>query len=94
VTGPGRCDSLVQSRIPFSHGQRFLPVFPVSVLQQNGNGRTYGYSLAHSREDVGRIALNLHAPAAAISLLAAPELAVKRLLIDFQACGHARQERD
>lgn len=45
-------------------------------------------------EDVGGVGLDLHAAAAAVSLLTAPEFAVEELLIDFQAGGDAGQEGD
>jgi hypothetical protein len=43
---------------------------------------------------VGGVSLDLHAAAAAVSLLAAPELAIEEWLIDFQAGGDAGEEGD
>ena len=43
---------------------------------------------------MGGVALDLHAAAAAVALLAAPEFAVEEGLIDFQSGGHAGQKGD
>ena len=43
---------------------------------------------------MGGVALDLHAPAAAVALLAAPEFAVEEGLIDLQSSGQAGQEGD
>src|SRR5450432_2458424 len=50
--------------------------------------------MAHAGEDVGGVALDLHASAAAVALLAAPEFAVEEGLVDFQSGGHAGKEGD
>jgi hypothetical protein len=43
---------------------------------------------------VGGIALDLHATAATVALLAAPKFAVEKSLIDFQSRGHAGKKGD
>src|SRR5450755_355132 len=50
--------------------------------------------MAHAGEDVGGVALDLHASAAAVALLTAPEFAVEEGLVDFQSGGHAGKEGD
>ena len=50
--------------------------------------------MTNAREDVSRVALNLHAPAAAIALLPAPEFAVEKCLVYFEPGGQAREESD
>jgi hypothetical protein len=43
---------------------------------------------------VSGVALDLHAAATAVSLLATPEFTVEEGLIDFQSSGHAGKEGD
>jgi hypothetical protein len=43
---------------------------------------------------MGSIALNFHASAAPVSLLATPEFAVEEGLVDLQSGGHAGKEGD
>jgi hypothetical protein len=50
--------------------------------------------MTYAREDVSRVALNLHASAAAIALLPAPELTVEEGLVHFEPRGHPREESD
>jgi hypothetical protein len=50
--------------------------------------------VAHAGEHVGLVGLNLHAAAAAIALLAAPQLAVHEIEIDGHAGGQPGDERD
>src|SRR5882762_4741843 len=48
VSGARRSDTFVLGRIAFGHGQGFLPVFPVSVFELNGDGRTDGATLTYA----------------------------------------------
>ena len=50
--------------------------------------------VAHAAHDMGVVALDLHAAAAAIALLAPPQLAVDELLIDRKPSRHAGEQRD
>jgi hypothetical protein len=84
----------VKSGVSFAYRQRFLPIFPISIVELNGNGRTDGLALANAGENVTSVALNLHASAAAITLLAAPKFTLQKALIHFEASGHARKESD
>jgi hypothetical protein len=84
----------VKSGVSFAYRQRFLPIFPISIVELNGNGRTDGLALADAGENVTGVALNLHASAAAVSLLAAPKFTVQKALIHFKPSGHARKESD
>ena len=94
VAGARRGDALVLGGIAFAYGQGFLPVFPVAIFELHGDGRADGHSLAHAGKNVGGVALDLHAAAAAVALLAAPEFAVEEGLIDFQSGGQAGKESD
>ncbi len=94
VSGAGRGNAFVLGGIAFADGQRFLPVLPVPVFELNGDGRADGHALAHAGKNVGGVALDLHAAAAAVALLAAPEFPVEEGLVDFQSGGHAGKEGD
>ena len=80
--------------IAFADGQGFLPVFPVAIFELDGDGGADGHALAHAGKNVGGVALDLHAAAAAIALLATPEFAVEEGLVDFQSGGQAGKEGD
>src|SRR5215471_429560 len=45
--------------------------------------------MTHAGENVRGVALDLHAPAAAVALLPAPELMIDKGLVNLQAGGHA-----
>ena len=49
--------------------------------------------MPHAAEDVRRVALDLHAAAAAIALLATPQFAVHEFQVDRQTRGHAGEQR-
>ena len=89
VAGPRRGDGLVLGRIAFFDRQNLGPVLPVVVGQRHGDGRADGLAVANAAEDVRRVALDAHTAAAAIALLAAPQLAVHKLKIDGNACRHS-----
>ena len=94
VAGAGRGDALVFCGIAVADGQRFLPIFPVAIGDLHGDRGADGDAVTNAGEDVGGVALDLHAAAAAVALLAAPEFAVEEGLIDFQSGGHAGKEGD
>ncbi len=94
VAGAGRGDAFVFGGVALRDGKRFLPVFPVAIFELNGDGRADGLALADAGENVGGVALDFHAAAAAVALLAAPEFAVEKGLIDFQSGGHTGQKGD
>jgi hypothetical protein len=89
VARAGGGDPLVFCGIASGDGEGFLPIFPVAIGDLQGDGGTDGDGVSNAGENVGGIALDLHASAAAVALLAAPQLAVDEGLIDFQAGGHA-----
>src|SRR3954464_10841646 len=70
-------------------GQRLFPILPVFILEEEGDGRSDGLTVADPGEDVGRILLDLHASAAAVALLAAPELAIDEFLVEIEPGGNA-----
>jgi hypothetical protein len=94
MAGPGRSNAFVFCGIAFADWQGFLPVFPVPVVKLNGDGGADGHSLTDARKDVGGVALDLHAPAAAVALLATPKFAVEEGLVNLQSGGHAGKESD
>src|SRR5579862_8302029 len=92
MTGAGRCDPLVLFRVTRFDRKRLLPILPVTVFQLNRYRGADGFPVAHAREDMGGIPLNLHATAATVSLLAAPEFAVDECLVDLESGRHAGEE--
>ena len=79
MAGAGTRDRLAAALgvLDIFDGQRFGPVLPVFVLDQDGDGRTDGLRVPDSADNVGLICLNFHAATAAEALLAAPQLAVQ-----------------
>jgi hypothetical protein len=53
-----------------------LPILEVAVADQQTNRRTKSLAVPNARYDFNLVAFNLHPPAAAIALLAPPELMV------------------
>ena len=88
-----RSHALVLRRIAFLDRQRLGPVLPVLVGQQHGNRRADGLAVPHAAQDVRRVALDAHASAAAVALLAPPKLAIHEFEIDRETGGHARKQR-
>jgi hypothetical protein len=91
---PRRGYSLVPRWVTFADRQGVLPISPIFIFQLDGDGRAYGHTLAHAREDVRRVTLNLHTAAAAIALLPAPEFTVEEVLIHSEPSGQTREEGD
>ena len=50
--------------------------------------------MADAGQDLGAIALNRHPPAAAVAALAAPELCVERVDVEFETGGHTVERDD
>src|SRR6185437_1451365 len=89
MSGTRRCHALVLFRIASPDRQRFFPISPVFVLQQNGNRRANGFAMTHTGDDMGFVSLDLHATAAAKALLATPKFTVEKFLVNAQTCGNA-----
>ena len=94
MSGAGRGNAFVFCGIAFANGEGFLPILPIFILQLDGDGRTDRHALTDAGKDMCGVALDLHAAAAAIALLAAPEFAVDERLIDFQSRRQAGKEGD
>src|SRR5579871_156970 len=58
------------------HGQGFGPILPIGVANDNGDRRSDGLGVPDARDDFCPVRLDLHAPAAAVALLTAPELVI------------------
>src|SRR5579884_3680782 len=84
-----RRTALMLFHVARAHRQRFLPVLPVFILQQNGNRRTNALAMPHPGDYVDFVGLNLHAAAAAEPLLASPQFAIEKSLVNFQSGRHA-----
>src|SRR2546426_6152563 len=81
-------------RVASVDGKRLLPIFPIAVFELNGDGGADGHAMTHAGKDVGGVALDFHATATAVSLLAAPEFAVEEGLVHFQSGGEAGKKCD
>src|SRR5579871_3433875 len=85
--------NLMLGRIACLNRQGIEPIFPVAVVEQNRDGRTNGSAMADAGENMGCIALDLHAAAAAKALLPPPKFVVHNLLIDLDTRRKAGQKR-
>src|SRR5665213_1780262 len=94
MAGPRRSNSLVLGWITGFDRQFLFPVFPVAIDDLNGNGRADGFAVPHAGEDVDLVGFNLHASAAAIALLAAPEFAVHKIKVYGDASRQSGNERN
>ena len=66
-----------------------LPVLPVAIVDQHRDRRAERLAGAHAGEELSVVLLDLHAPPAAVALLAARELDVDVLGEEWQARGHS-----
>src|SRR6476646_1427170 len=66
-----------------------LPVRPVAIADEHRDGTTERLAGAHTGEDLRRIALDLHAPPATITLLASRQVGVDVRREKRKASGHA-----
>ena len=62
--------------IAVSNGERFLPVFPVTVGDFQRNRGADSDAVADAGENVGGVGLNFHAAAASVALLTSPEFVI------------------
>src|SRR4029077_15771079 len=62
------------------------------VFEQDRDGRSDGCPVTHTRQDMSLIGLDLHPSAAAKTLLAAPQLTVKKGLVHLQTGRQSRQK--
>ena len=64
---------------------RLLPVLPVAIADEHRDRAAERDTLADAAKDLRRVGLDLHAPAAAIAQLSAPQVVCEQVLIDRQA---------
>jgi hypothetical protein len=79
----------MQARISLFNRKLLLPVLPVAIFEEHGDGRTNCLSVTYTREDSGGIALDFHPAAAAVTLLPAPQFVINKVLRDFKSSGEA-----
>src|SRR6266404_6735787 len=84
MTRPRRLHFLMIGRISRRDGQCLLPILPIFVLQQYGDRGPNRLPVPYPGDNVGRILLDLHAPAAAVALLTTPEFAISEPLVENQ----------
>src|SRR5262249_61510352 len=76
-----------------AHGHRLLPVLPVAILDGQRDGAAEGHAPADAGGEVSLVPLDLHASAAAVPTLAAPEVLVEVLFGQVKTGGAAAQDR-
>ena len=86
VAGPWTCD---ETRILRLLRERFgrhhvVPVDEIAVLDRESDRRTERLAVTHAGDDLDRVGLDLHPPAAAVTLLPPPKLVVDGVNIDRQ----------
>ena len=94
MAGARRGYGLVLARVACFDGELFFPVFPVAVGDLDCDGRADGLAVADAARGVDLVGLDLHAAAAAVALLSAPELAIDEVDVDGDTGGQAGDERD
>ena len=75
-------------------GHDLIPIRPVLVLDHQSQRRSERQAVTHSAENLDPILLDLHARAAAISLLTAPQFMIDLIDVDGQTCGQTFDDRD
>ena len=86
VAGTRTGHGLVLRRVARFDRQNLFPVLPIIIGDSHRDRRADGLAVAHAAEDVGRVALDAHATTASIALLAPPQLAVQKRLVDRHTC--------
>ena len=74
-------------------GHDVFPMDEVIVLDEHRHGRTKCFSVPNSGEDRRRVRFDLHPPAAAVALLAPPELVIDLRGVDLQSRRQALDDR-
>src|SRR5262245_7003338 len=73
----------------FRSRRHFLrPVFPVTILNAKGDGRSKCFSPANSGANLDLILLNQHPAAPTVTLLAAPKVVIDSTYIDRKSCRY------
>src|SRR5207302_7737040 len=80
--------ALVFTSIHIFDRQDFGPIFPVLIADQNGYWRTNGMRMTHAGHNLRPVGFDLHASAAAVALLPAPQLPID----GFQRNGYSGRE--
>ncbi len=93
MAGARRRHPLVFLRIARLHRQRFFPILPVAILEHHRDRRTDRLAVMHARKEVRPVGFDLHAPAASKALLAAPEFAVHKCLVNHESGRQPGKER-
>src|SRR5262249_12485386 len=71
--------ALVLAAVDIFDRQCLGPILPIAVADNDGDRRTDRLRVTHTGDNFGAVGLDLHAPAAAIALLAPPQLPVYRI---------------
>ncbi len=94
--GRGRVTGLrlVFRAVDIFHRQRFGPVLPIFVVDDDGDGRADGLRVADAGDNFDAVRFDLHAAAAAVALLAAPQFAIDGVERDGNTGGKSGQGGD
>ena len=65
------------------------PGLVVTVADEQAHGAAEGPTVPDAAQDLDRVGLDLHSPAAAVAPLAPPQVGVDRLPLDRHACWKA-----
>jgi hypothetical protein len=74
-------------RISRLNRQNLRPVLPVIIRQHHGNRRPDRLPMPHAAQNMRRIPLDPHPPAASIPLLPPPQFAIDKLLLTTTPAG-------
>src|SRR5690242_3361425 len=85
MAGPGTGHPDLVIPVPLVWRHLLLPVFPVFVLDTEGDRRADGLAPPHTGEDFSPVLFDLHAAAAAVSTLAAGQINIDLFFINDQA---------
>jgi hypothetical protein len=77
--------TLFVSELSLADVHDILPIFKVLVLDDERDWRPERLTVANAREEVDFVALDLHAAAATIALLASPQLVIDLIGIDRES---------
>ena len=88
---PGSARSLRHLRLDV---HRLLPIDPVAIADEHGDGCAGRPPVTDACDDFGAVTLDRHAAAASVAALPPAELRVQRIDVELKSRGHAVQGHD
>src|SRR5687767_12408238 len=83
-----------RSRITTLHREVFSPIFPIGIADDNGDWRADRLRVPDTGDHFRRVGFDLHSPAAAETLLSAPQFAIDAFQRDRDPGRYTNQRRD